>query len=93
MKIGFKTLSLLAILFLFEQSWAEESKPQWDCAGDRAYCEVEEGEESSQSHRDRYEDDFFLAPRYYNYDNAYKEPVPAPDWPGANNTFMEQLSR
>lgn len=71
----------------------EESRPQWDCAGDNTCCDEES--ELVQTERPRHDRDYFMAPHFYDrdYERGYKEPVPAPDWPGANDLLMDQLSR
>ncbi len=76
---------------MFSFCGAQESRPQWDCAGDRTHCDEEEGE-ATEGQYHHHNHDIFFSPHFY--DKGYKEPqMPAPDWPGHNDTFMDQMTR
>jgi hypothetical protein len=71
--------------------WAQENKHWWDQPGDLPYTEEEcEGEATPEQHC-HHNHDIFFSPHYY--DKEYQPLTPAPDWPGANNNFIEQMTR
>lgn len=70
---------------------AQENRPHWDQAGDLPYTEDEcEGEATAEQHC-HHNHDIFFSPHYY--DKEYKPLTPPQDWPGANNNFIDQMTR
>lgn len=95
MKICWTRLFFAAVFCFGGVCSAQAERPQWDNAGDQTYCDEEyEGEATAQQcyHHNH---NIFFSPHFYdkNYDKGYQEPVPAPDWPGANDLLLDQLSR
>jgi hypothetical protein len=96
MKFKWATFIFLGTLSTASFGSAQECRAQWQCEAE-ASCEGEECDEVADNgeQRRRYDDEYFRGPRFYDkgYDKGYQEPVPAPDWPGANDILMEKLSR
>lgn len=84
-------LAVLAFTFLCAVCDGQETRPEWDMDGDRSFCEEEEGEatEVQCHHHNR---DIFFSPHFYDKGVEEKR-MPAPDWPGHNDTFMDKMTR
>lgn len=95
MKFKWATLLFAGILSCAASGFAEETRAQWECAADQTCVDEETQEVATEEQRHHYNDEYFRGPHFYDkgYDKGYQEPVPAPDWPGANDILMEKLSR
>ena len=82
-------LAIISLALTFAVCEAQEPIADWEIAGDQTCCEEEEATPRQCCHHNN---DIFFSPHFY--DKGYKErQMPAPDWPGFNDNFIEQMTR
>lgn len=85
-------LGILALSLMFFSCDGQESRPDWDMAADQTLCEEGDDGEATEVQCHHHNRDIFFSPHFY--DKGYEEKqMPAPDWPGHNDTFMDKMTR